>query len=341
MDRTGAVDRTGVADRTAAVCRCGVRSSRPEPCWEAPLCTREPLLLAALLPAVAGVCVLRAAGNASQHETASQKAWALADQAREIARTGTAREALPLYRAALDLAPEIPAIRRDYAVVLGWAERFSEAKEQFQRVLESQPDQAEWVWREIAQTELMAGDPAAALASLDRAIEAGDASEKTLARKALALRRLRQSEQAEALYRRIHEEFPRSQTGVVGMVQSLGDRGKFQEALAVVDQALLDRPDDWKLLCSKGQVLNWLGRHREALEVFEAVPQPYAVESEIIKGRFIAVFGSQAGSQLEINAKAIGVGSQPIPWPAILLPDPSLELKSDPARMEQLWRERP
>jgi tetratricopeptide (TPR) repeat protein len=67
----------------------------------------------------------------------------------------------------------------------------------------------------------MAGDPAAALASLDRAIEAGDASEKTLARKALALRRLRQSEQAEALYRRIHEEFPDSGTGVVGMVQSL------------------------------------------------------------------------------------------------------------------------
>jgi hypothetical protein len=69
-----------------------------------------PLLLAALLPAVAGVCVLRAAGSASQHQTASQKAWALADQARETARTGTAREALPLYRAALDLAPEIPAI---------------------------------------------------------------------------------------------------------------------------------------------------------------------------------------------------------------------------------------
>src|SRR3954453_18910037 len=94
----------------------------------------------AMLVCVCG-CLAWGQPKAEQMEPAK-----LAERARELARSGHSDQALPLYLAALEREPGNLEIRADYAAVLGWAERYSEAIAQFRRVLKQDPlDQPNWV----------------------------------------------------------------------------------------------------------------------------------------------------------------------------------------------------
>jgi tetratricopeptide (TPR) repeat protein len=280
--------------------------------------------------AVLLVFAFAVAGTAADERT--QQAWLLADQARELARSGTAESALPVYGQALALAPGLVEIRRDYAVALAWAEHFSEAGAQFQLVLEAKPEQPDWVWREVARVALLAGHPEAALPFLDRLIERGDESEKTLAAKALALRRTERHEEAQALYRYISEIYPESSTGAVGVVQSLADQAQFTAALSAANEALEARPGDGNLLRAKAQVLNWLRRYDEARTVFSSLPSE-SVDRAVMGGWLLAVFSSTDASRtvrdLQTLAESLA-GTQEVGGP-----DASLALSANPLDLQQ------
>ncbi len=269
---------------------------------------------------------------------ADEQAWPLADQARELARSGSAEAALPLYRQALKLAPGVLEIQRDYAVTLAWAERFAESSAQFQRLLEAQPEQPEWVWREVARVELESGRPAAALPFLERLVESGDESEKTLAGKALALRRMGRQEEAQALYRQVAEKYPESPVGTVGVIQSLADQARFVEALATANLALDARRGDAHVLHAKGQVLNWLRRYDEARDVFESLPRE-SIDQAAMSGRLLAIFSFADASPLVRNLSWISENLAGAP--DITLPDPPFTLLANPFDLERAQADAP
>ena len=172
--------------------------------------------------------------------------------------------------------------------MLGWAERYADSIAEFKKVLEREPEQPEWALREMARSELYGGSPAEALRILDGLIRAGDDSESTLCRKAFALRWLNRPVEAERIYRQVVGAFPESVTARLGVIYSLADQNRLERALLVAETALASRPKDPDLLKAKGQVLNWMGRHREALRIFNAFGGGSAIDREVLEGRIAA-----------------------------------------------------
>ena len=212
----------------------------------------------------------------------------LSERARSLARAGSTGEALRLYGLALDAAPADVEIRRDYAIVLGWAERYADSIAEFKKVLEREPEQPDWAMRELARSELFGGSPAEALRILDALIRAGDDSELTLCRKAFALRWLNRPVEAERIYRQVAGVYPESVTARLGVVYSLADQNRLERALAVAEAALASQPKNTDLLKAKGQVLNWMGKHQAALRIFSAFGGSAAIDREVLEGRLAA-----------------------------------------------------
>jgi hypothetical protein len=69
------------------------------------------------------------------------------------------------------------------------------------------------------------------------------------------------------------------------LAYALADRGQLDPALETLDQAPLD---DWRLLKARGQVLNWMGRHREARVLFDHLSTQHAADPEVLEGRALA-----------------------------------------------------
>ena len=236
-------------------------------------------------------------------QTSGARAIDIADQARTLAREGKTSEALDLYRLALRLAPESMTIRRDYAVTLGWAEDYPASIEEFRKVREQEPDQPAWALREMARSELFGDQPGAALATLNQLIDRSDRSEATLMRKALALRWLGRSDEAQEVYREMQERYPEAGSGWLGVVYALSDQGRLGEALRTTDRALAQDPDNWQALKARGQVLNWMGFHLEAQKAFDAIPPEYASDREVLEGRaFAARWGGRPNTAQQIIA---------------------------------------
>jgi Flp pilus assembly protein TadD len=224
---------------------------------------------AALLAGAAALAQHPADSTSAQVLTA----FALAEKAREMARSGASHEALPLYEKAVEMAPREMAIWRDYAVVLGWANKYPESIRAFERVWRAGPEQPMWAQREYARSQLFGGRTAEALATLNSLVERGDLAESTLARRALALRWLGRSREAETAYGDLLLRHPGSESGMAGMVNSLADRDRLQEALRACDEFLAQKPGSLELLKSRARILNWMGRHQEALRVLAPLPE--------------------------------------------------------------------
>jgi Flp pilus assembly protein TadD len=90
----------------------------------------------------------------SQQAARGDDARRVADEATDAARAGKFENALRLYTSALALAPNDVSILRDYAVALGWAEKYSLAIPVIRRVLSMQGEQPEWALREFARSLL-------------------------------------------------------------------------------------------------------------------------------------------------------------------------------------------
>jgi tetratricopeptide (TPR) repeat protein len=223
----------------------------------------------------------------------SAAAWAataneLADRARSLARDGSTASALDLYREALVKEPDSIEIRRDYAVVLGWAEDYDESCKQFHIVLEREPDQPVWALQEMARSELFGDHAAAALSLLERLIAAGDHSATTLNRKGLALRWLNRAREAEAAYRDSMAYRPYSTDAVAGLIYALADQDRMELALATANRALAEHPGDVALIKAKAQVLNWMSLHHQAAAVLDTAPSESAGDPELRELRIAA-----------------------------------------------------
>jgi tetratricopeptide (TPR) repeat protein len=269
-----------------------------------------------MLRAVCLLALLGVAAAQTPHSSQLGEAWELAQRATGLAREGRASESLDLYRAALALAPASMEIRRDYAVALGWAEKYAESKTEFRQVLALEPDQPVWALREMARTELFGDDPAAALTLLDRLIAMGDRSETTLLRRALALRWLNRAAEAETAYRAALVGDPQSDAAQLGLVYALADQEQLSKALAAAEGGLAGQPENWQFAKAKGLVLNRMGFHLEAQSVLDSIPSAYATDRETRESRAAAArwggqpraaqkFASSLAEDFPRNASAV------------------------------------
>src|SRR5262249_8568301 len=191
---------------------------------------------------------------------APQTAQALADEALSVARAGRNTKALSLYRKALAVDPDNTAILRDYAVVLGWNEQYTDAIAVIKKLRKLQNPQPVWALREFARSYLFGNATAEALSMLNELVELDDRSETTLTRRGMALRWLGRKGDALEAYRLELALYPQSADAVVGIAYSLADENKLTEALHFLDSAQGVPAGNVQLMKARIRVLNWMGR---------------------------------------------------------------------------------
>ena len=226
------------------------------------------------------------AGTAS--DSPSRRALELRDRGVRIAREGEPQKGVYYLEHALSIEPDNIGIIRDYAIVLGWAERYGEALLQYDRLWEAEPDQPPWTRAELARSQLFGDRPADALNTLDALIAEGHRDMDTLARRGLALRWLGRGEDASAVYRTVRRQFPSSPLGPSGLLQALADRNRLGDALDVAEDAVERFPDDAELRIGRAQVFNWAGRHVKARRVLEGLPAELLESRVVMQHRSLA-----------------------------------------------------
>jgi tetratricopeptide (TPR) repeat protein len=244
--------------------------------------------------AICSLGVLRAQSGAAE---STRQATALAEEATRQARAGKTEDALALFRQALPLAPNNVPILRDYAVILGWGEHYSEATKVIRQIVALEPEQPDWALREYARSYLFGGDTQAALDMLNRLVSRGDTSEAVLLRRGLALRWLGQAKEAQTAYEVAATHYPESGAARAGKVYSLGDQNKLSDALRTAEAGLRDLPNDPELIKAKIKVLNWMSRHLEAEQVLDGIPTSLENDREILEDRvYAARWGGDPGT---------------------------------------------
>ena len=212
--------------------------------------------LALLLLALA----LVSPAQVTMETSAVQQAWALSDQARELARSRRSAEALSLYEQAIALAPQLAPIELDYGVALGWAGQYGKAVQVFRRIQLSQPDQPAWARLEMANAELFGGSASEAVVLFESLMSDGDLREPILTRRALALRRSGRREDAAEAYRETLAYYPDSETAALGIIECFLDRRRVAEAHTFIATWSEGRP-------RSAQILAWRGWLRRALSL--------------------------------------------------------------------------
>jgi tetratricopeptide (TPR) repeat protein len=233
-------------------------------------------LLLTLLPAVAFA------------QAPEKDARSLADQAVIQARSGDTEGALPLFQKALNTQPDDVSILRDYAVVLGWAGKYPQAIATVKKLQSLEPKQPDWALREFAAVYLFGDAKTEALAILDELIARGDASEQTLMRRALALRWMGKSQEAQTAYKTILQRYPNSAEGAVGLAYSIADQGKTAEALKYLETNKDVSQTDPVIVKAKIRLLNWAGRHYEAQTMIASLPANLRDDRDILEDRIAA-----------------------------------------------------
>jgi tetratricopeptide (TPR) repeat protein len=247
----------------------------------------------------------------------------LSDQAGALARSGSAVQALRLYETALAQEPGNTEIRADYATVLGWAERYPQSIAEFRRVFVQDPKAADWVLQEFARSQLFGDLPAAALDTLNELARRGDNSEATLCRIGLALRWMNRPKDAEKAYRQALEAHPQSVTAQIGRIYSLAGQNQLGRALETVRDAHGSNPDKWEFVKVESQLLNWMGRHREAAKVLAAIAQ--ADDRELIESRIAAARWGGRPGEAKRAVMALAKTYPDVPAAEILRSEVSLE----------------
>jgi tetratricopeptide (TPR) repeat protein len=212
----------------------------------------------------------------------------LADQATETARNGKLDDALKLYSDALALAPSDTSILRDYAVVLGWAEKYEQAIPVVRKVLAIDNSPPDWVLREFARSLLFGDETREALQLLNQLVERGDSTEQTLARRALALRWLGRSDAAEDAYTDMLRRYPQSAAALSGLAYTAADEGRLSEALRILENTPGSPQSQPEILVARIQILNWMGRHYEAQQLLAGLPDALTESRDVLKERVFA-----------------------------------------------------
>ncbi len=229
----------------------------------------------------------RAAGPGPRPEVVESQ-MTLHERGVQRAREGDLEAGLLDLRAALEASPKDPTIRRDYAIALGWAERYSEALAEFDRLLELESDQPIWARKEIAQAQLFGGRTEDALQTLDGLIADGEDGLPIRSKRGLALRWLGRPEAAAKEYRRVIQQFPAAVEGHDGLALSLADRNRLSDAIGAAEKGLAKFPGDWRIRTTLAQVLNWSGRHVRAEQTLRGLPPQYLDTEDALRHQTLA-----------------------------------------------------
>ena len=159
----------------------------------------------------------------------------------------------------------------------------SEAVGVIKKTLGLQQEQPDWALEQFSRSYLFGGNVEAALDLLNKLVSRGDTSEPVLLRRALALRWLHQSSEAQAAYEVAVKLYPKSGAARAGVVYSMGDQDKLVGALRTADTGLSELPDNPDLLKAKVRVLNWMGHHFEAQKMLDKVPDSMRNDREILE----------------------------------------------------------
>lgn len=213
---------------------------------------------------------------------------ALAAEGVQLAREGEAELGIAYLRRAVAMAPHHLGVRRDYAVVLTWNERYVEAQREFDYVFERQPEQPVWARSDRAQAELFGDRPQIALGMINELLAEGHVDERNLVRKGLALRWSGRPKEAERLYKQISALYPESSAGPDGLIHSLADQNRLGSAIKAANESLTRLPDRWDLVKSRAQVLNWAGRHLQAEKTLAALPEDRAQQGDALQHMALA-----------------------------------------------------
>ena len=213
---------------------------------------------------------------------------ALAAEGVALAREGSVNLGIAYLRRAVAMAPYHLGVRRDYAVVLTWNERYVEAQREFDYVFEHEPSQPVWARSDRVQAELFGDRPQIALGMINELLAEGHVDERNLLRKGLALRWSGRPKEAERLYKQISALYPESSAGPDGLIHSLADQNRLGSAIKAADESLTRLPDRWDLVKSRAQVLNWAGRHLQAEKTLAALPEERAQQGDALQHMALA-----------------------------------------------------
>ena len=216
------------------------------------------------------------------------QAVALAAEGVALARDGSVDLGIAYLRRAVAMAPYHLGVRRDYAVVLTWNERYVEAQREFDYVFEHEPSQPVWARSDRIQAELFGDHPKIALVMLNELLAEGYVDERNLLRKGLALRWSGQPKQAERLYKQIAALYPESSAAPDGLIHSLADQNRLGSAIKAANESVTRLPNHWDLVKSRAQVLNWAGRHLQAEKTLAALPEENAKQGDALHHKALA-----------------------------------------------------
>lgn len=166
-------------------------------------------------------------------DTASASYGKEYEDALKTAREGSPDAAIPFFRKILTERPRDQRILGDYVTILGWAGRDEEALEVFLR------------------------------------IDAKKAPVYVINAAAKSARNIGRLDKAVELYADSIESFPNNRQGYAGLVLSLSDAGRAEQAVKTADGALDMFPDDPDILFSKAYAFEAMGDTLQAFWTYE------------------------------------------------------------------------
>ncbi|MCX7992532.1 MAG: tetratricopeptide repeat protein [Fimbriimonadales bacterium] len=190
--------------------------------------------------------------------------------ASEMLQAGKGEEALALFQDALKREPNNPQIHKLLGVIYETLQRPGDALQAYQRAHALDPKDT-WTLYHIAQIQIQQGQQAAAWDTLVRALRINPDDLSLYP----ALERLATEMQREGQYRAFIQELAQRDTPghepLKAYVELLRREGKTEDALALVQQRLRQKPDDLTLLNLQLGLLNALGRHQAMLGVYSRI----------------------------------------------------------------------
>ncbi|MCX7925805.1 MAG: tetratricopeptide repeat protein [Fimbriimonadales bacterium] len=187
--------------------------------------------------------------------------------ASEMLQAGKGEEAIALFQDALKKEPNNPQIHRLLGVIYETLKRPEDALRAYHRARELDPNDT-WTLYHLAQIQAQQGQKEAAWDTLVGALRLNPDDLSLYP----ALERLAGELKREAQYRALLQELAQRNTPgqepLKAYVELLRREGKAEDALALIQRRLRDRPDDASLLNLQMSLLNTLGRHREMLGVY-------------------------------------------------------------------------
>lgn len=230
--------------------------------------------------ALAAMWLLAGAGHAAATE-ATETAYRVAI---EDARSGRGEAALATLKQLVEVFPPRQDVLGDYAVVLGWVEKHEEA-----------------------------------LALLDR-IDRSNAPSHVLEGLATSARRLQRYDLAESLYRESMARFPDRVEAQVGLVRTLVDAGRLDQAAAIVKDLRMRFPARDDVLEAYADVAAARRDYFGALAAYQAALVLKPTDRKALRGKILTL------AYLNAPQLAIEIAER---HPGLITPDERLTIGAD------------